>query len=26
LRILNVSEQVLNVFKVTKLDEFFEIA
>lgn len=26
LRILNVNEQVLNVFKLTKLDEFFEIA
>ncbi len=26
LRILNLNEQVLNVFKLTKLDEFFEIA
>jgi anti-sigma B factor antagonist len=26
LKILNLNEQVLNVFKLTKLDEFFEIA
>lgn len=26
LRILHLNEQVLNVFKLTKLDEFFEIA